>query len=99
MLPESKGAEHMYRISPYICCPCRLKELLYAFSGYNSTIAILTVSLLRALNWPCRKLKTVSSVAFGSDVLAELFVRVADHLEPSSVFELPNNVTMVSGMK
>ena len=84
----------MYRASPYICCPCRLRELLYSSSGYNSSIAWLIDCCVRPSNWPCRKLNTVLSVAFGAEVLAETGSS-ADHLAPSSVFELPKSTVLV----
>ena len=32
------AAVHMNCASPYIFCPCRIGELLYTSSGYNSMI-------------------------------------------------------------
>lgn len=84
----------MDRNSPYICCHCRLRELLYFSSGYSS-IAWLTDCCVRSSNCPCRKLNTVLSVAFGTEVLAEIFGSRADHFVPSSVFELLKRVFVI----
>lgn len=46
-------------------------------------------------NWPCKKLNTVLSVAFGDEVLAGAGSS-ADHFAPSSVFELQKKFKGVS---
>lgn len=77
---------HIYRASPYICWPCKLKEFPNVSKGYRSTALSDEASVILAY-WPRKKLNTVTSVAFGIDVFADASFRDADQLAPSFVFE------------
>lgn len=68
-LPAIKAAVHMYRTSPYICCPCRLRELgsYWTCRKLNTVLSVaICAEVLAEMRPPCAivGIRTVKSRVF-----------------------------------